>query len=120
MKITEIAFTGHRVTDLPRARTFYEGVLNLKSAAEGEGWVEYDLKGSTFGLHTFGPPVDYGHGGCEIALEVEDFDEALTHLRSHGVELSSEPIDTGVCRMAFIKDPDGIPLTIHKRHPNRE
>ena len=32
MKITEIAFTSYPVTDLKRARQFYEGVLDLKEA----------------------------------------------------------------------------------------
>jgi len=32
--ITEIAFTGTPVTDIKRAREFYEGVLGLKPAME--------------------------------------------------------------------------------------
>jgi len=32
--ITEIAFTGTPVTDIKRAREFYEGVLGLKPAVE--------------------------------------------------------------------------------------
>ncbi len=31
MKIVEIAFTGYPVTDMRRARTFYEDVLKLES-----------------------------------------------------------------------------------------
>ena len=30
MKVTDIAFTGIPVTDMKRARAFYEGVLGLK------------------------------------------------------------------------------------------
>ena len=30
MKVIEIAFTGYPVTDLKRARQFYEGILGLK------------------------------------------------------------------------------------------
>lgn len=44
MKVTEIAFTGYPVTDLKRARQFYEGTLNLQPARffgdEKAGWVE--------------------------------------------------------------------------------
>jgi len=49
MKITEIAFTGYAVTDMKRARAFYEGVLGLKKSRgfgekpEEEQWVEYDI-----------------------------------------------------------------------------
>ena len=33
MKITEIAFTGYSVTDMKRAKGFYEGVLGLQKFA---------------------------------------------------------------------------------------
>jgi predicted enzyme related to lactoylglutathione lyase len=32
MKINEVAFTGYPVTDMPRARAFYEAVLKLESS----------------------------------------------------------------------------------------
>lgn len=40
--ITEMAFTGTPVTDIQRARAFYEGVLGLRPAMESAGgqWVE--------------------------------------------------------------------------------
>jgi len=47
MKITEIAFTGYPVTDMPRARAFYEGVLKLESSRvfgdDETQRVKYDL-----------------------------------------------------------------------------
>ncbi len=47
MKIIEIAFTGYPVTDLKRARQFYEGTLGLTAARTGgdetRGWIEYDI-----------------------------------------------------------------------------
>ncbi len=56
MKITEIAFTGYSVTDMKRARGFYEGILGLaKSRGFGrnegeESWVEYDIGGGRIAL----------------------------------------------------------------------
>ena len=46
MKATNIAFTGIPVTDMKRARAFYEGTLGLKPAADfAEGvWIEYEIK----------------------------------------------------------------------------
>src|SRR2546430_5239264 len=40
-----IAFTGIPVTDMKRARAFYEGVLALRVSGEfGEGvWIEYEI-----------------------------------------------------------------------------
>jgi len=49
-------------------------------------------------------------------LEVEDFDVAIDHLRARGVRLHMDPFETPVCRMAFILDPDGNALCIHKRN----
>src|ERR1700722_12782699 len=54
MKIVEIAFTGYPVTDMPRARAFYEDVLKLESTRTFESgdrhWTEYDLGPSTFAI----------------------------------------------------------------------
>ena len=43
MKITGIAFIGIPVTDMKRARDFYEGVLGLKVSGEiwRRCWIEY-------------------------------------------------------------------------------
>ena len=45
MKIERLAFVGTPVTDMKRAREFYEGILGLRVAAEmmGGQWVEYSL-----------------------------------------------------------------------------
>jgi hypothetical protein len=54
MKIVEIAFTGYPVTDIQRARAFYEDVLKLESTRTFESgdrhWTEYDLGPSTFAI----------------------------------------------------------------------
>jgi catechol 2,3-dioxygenase-like lactoylglutathione lyase family enzyme len=49
------------VTDLARARKFYEGMLGLKPTCHVQGrpssgyvtWVEYDLGGGTLGIGTY-------------------------------------------------------------------
>ena len=44
--IKEIAFTAYPVTDMARARAFYEGVLGLTvETNHGDKWVEYGLNG---------------------------------------------------------------------------
>ncbi len=117
--IKEIAFTSHRVTDLARSRKFFEEVLQLHPAeGDGENFQEYDVSGGIFSIHTFGPE-NTGQGGCEVAFEVNDFNAALERLREAGIALLGDPVTTPVCRMAFIADPDGTPLTLHKRNPER-
>lgn len=119
INITEIAFSCYAVTDMARAREFYEGTLGLKPAhvldSEHGRWVEYELGPHTLTLGSapgiFKPSPD----GCSVALEVADFDDAITHLRAHGVKFRIEPMPTPVCQMAMIFDPDGNSICIHKR-----
>jgi len=118
MKILEIAFVAYPVTDMKRARAFYEGVLGLTRSPifeEVQGfWVEYEAGGCTLALgchETMKPSSD----GPSAALEVEDFDAALAHLKQHGVKFNGDPFDSPVCRGVMILDPDGNKLLIHKR-----
>jgi predicted enzyme related to lactoylglutathione lyase len=57
-------------------------------------------------------------GGGAVCFEVEDFDAAVKHLKANGVAFLNEPIETPVCHIAIISDPDGNSLAIHKRKNN--
>ncbi len=117
MRITEIAFTGLPVTDMKRARDFYEKSLGLKptlEAAEGL-WVEYDLGDSTFGIAGYDKTWKPSGDGTRLALEVEDFDNAISTLQSKKANFALGPIETPVCHIAVITDPDGNKILIHKR-----
>ncbi len=120
LKVIEIAFSCYPVTDMARARKFYEGILGLKPAcavgeAGGMQWTEYDIAGGTLSIGCGAPDWHPRPDGCSVGLEVEDFDAAIAHLRANGVKFRTEPFPTPVCRMAFIADPDGNTLCIHKR-----
>ncbi|MGO8765520.1 MAG: VOC family protein [Limisphaerales bacterium] len=115
--ISEIAFTGTPVTDIKRARAFYEGVLGLKPTKESAGgmWVEYDLPSGTFGIGCYGEAWKPSPDGTCIAFEVDDLDAEITRLKSKGVSIDMDTIDTPVCRFVVISDPDGNKILIHKR-----
>ncbi len=51
-----------------------------------------------------------------VALEVDNFDEAVAEMRTAGVKFYMEPFASPVCRMAIIADPDGNTLCIHRRN----
>jgi predicted enzyme related to lactoylglutathione lyase len=120
MKITEIAFTGYPVTEIDRARAFFEGVLKLEPSRTFESpngsWIEYDLGPSTFAISNMSKE-DWkpSHDGPAIAFEVEDFDSAVETFRANGVKMIVEPFDNPACRMTIISDPDGNSIAIHKR-----
>jgi predicted enzyme related to lactoylglutathione lyase len=121
MNVTEIAFSCYSVTVRARARKFCEGVLGLQSSmARGEPggmqWTESDIANGTLSLGAGAPDWKPTASGCSVGLEVEDFDAAISHLRARGVKFHLEPFARPVCRMAFIYDPDGNAICIHKRN----
>jgi predicted enzyme related to lactoylglutathione lyase len=114
--VTEIAFSCYAVTDIKIARDFYEGVLGLQPTTVIEGkWVEYEFGPYALAIGCapgmFKPSPD----GCSVALEVENFDDAIAHLKQHNIKFRMEPMECPPCRMAMIFDPDGNTLCIHKR-----
>lgn len=120
MNINEIAFSCYPVTDMTRARTFYEGILGLKATMdhklENGHWVEYDIGPGTLAIG-MAPGMMPSPEGASVALEVDDFDGAITELREAKVEFHFGPLETSVCHMAFVRDPDGNQVCIHKRKP---
>ena len=120
IKVTEIAFTCYPVKNMARARAFYEGIIGLKPAtvhdSEQNSWTEYEIGGGAFSLGKMEGwlPSD---NGASLAFEVEDFDAAITTLRESGAKFKMEPFPTPVCQMAFLFDPEGNTVCIHKRNP---
>jgi predicted enzyme related to lactoylglutathione lyase len=121
MKVVEIAFTGYPVTDLKRARRFYEQTLGLTVSRvfgdENLGWVEYDIGAATLAICNGAPQWKPSPGGGSAGLEVDDFPAAIQQIRSAGHPLVVEPIETPVCHMAVVSDPDGNSITLHRRKP---
>jgi len=121
IKVIELAFCCYAVTDMARARRFYEGVLGLKPTTvtdtpDGK-WVEYEFGPYALAIGS-APGWKPSPDGCSAALEVEDFDAAIAHLGAKKVQFRMEPFPTPICRMAMIFDPDGNTICIHKRNAN--
>src|ERR1700677_4148562 len=108
MKILEAAFFGYPVTDMARARAFYEGVLGLKPTVEPTTvpWIEYELGNATLGLGAY-PGWAPSKDGAMLALEVDDFDKTVSELKAAGVPVSFDPMETPICNFAIFRDPDG-------------
>jgi predicted enzyme related to lactoylglutathione lyase len=120
LRVIEFAFTGYSVTDVPRARDFYENALNLTPSTvfdhEGKYWIEYEVGPHVLAISNMSEEWKPSPNGGGVALEVEDFDSAITSLKEKGVKFYSEPFASPVCRMALIADPDGNSICIHKRN----
>ncbi|HEY3660654.1 MAG TPA: VOC family protein [Candidatus Udaeobacter sp.] len=122
MKIDHIAFVGIPVTDIRRARKFYEEVLGLTVSEKmmGGKWIEYAVGDNTLAIANVGEEWKPSDQGTGAALEVENFDEAINQLRSQRVPFAAEPFETPCCYMAVVQDPDGNKLIIHKLKPEDE
>ena len=116
MKAKKIAFTGIPVTDIKRARGFYEGVLGLNVSGEfGEGvWIEYEIGPDTLAIGSVGDQWKPSEDGTSVAIEVEDFDAAIKSLKQAKARFAAEGIESPVCWMAVVHDPDGNKIIIHK------
>jgi predicted enzyme related to lactoylglutathione lyase len=117
--VQSIAFTSYPVTDLARARAFYEGIIGLKYEHgfenDGMGFAEYEIGGGYFSILNGAPNWKPSDHGPAIAFEVADFDAAIATLKEKGVRFAMEPFPTQVCHMALILDPDDNQVIIHKR-----
>ena len=115
--LNKVAFTMYPVTDMPRARAFYEEVLGLGPSRNGatSPWVEFDLPGGgCLAITTVTPNAPSASAGGTIAFEVEDLPALIADLKAKGVAFAAEGIESPVCRMAICKDPDGNAIILHK------
>ena len=94
IKIKEVAFVFHPVTDIARARKFYEGVLGLKVGvqvefAPGQWWVEFDIAGQALAISNAMP----GAAAASLTLEVANLDEALATVHAANIPLAFGPME---------------------------
>ncbi len=122
MKIKAIGFVAIPVTDINRARSFYEEVLGLKASDEMmQGrWIEYDVGDDTLAITNVSDTWTPSDQGTGAALEVENFGDAIKQLKDRRVRFAAEPFETPCCHMAVIQDPDDNKLMIHKLKPENE
>jgi catechol 2,3-dioxygenase-like lactoylglutathione lyase family enzyme len=111
-----VGFTVYPVQDMKRARAFYEGVLGLEPTDNFEGaWQEYDFGGTCFAISSmiaeFVKPGTQG----SVAFEVSDLPGLVKGLREKGAKFTDDKLmDTPVCQMAFVLDPDGNTISLHQ------
>jgi predicted enzyme related to lactoylglutathione lyase len=105
------------VTDMKRARAFYEEVLGLKLSQEMAGgkWIEYEVGRGIFALTNINPNWKPSDQGTAIAFEVDDMDSTVAKLKKSGTKFFMEKSETPICWMAIVHDPDGNKVVIHKR-----
>ena len=115
---TKIAFIGHPVKDIVRARKFYGEVLGLKNSMDqGDRWSEFDTPdGKSIALDTMSPEGT----GPYLALESDDIEGEVSRLKEQGVKFLLEIQDNKVCKMAIIEDSEGNKLMLHEMAAERK
>lgn len=124
MKFKEFSFVAYAITDVAKARAFYEGVLGLKATSEwiGEGsaFIEYAVGPDTLAIGKGAEHFKPGRLGGTVALELDGsatggFDAALAELKEKKAKFLMEKYDGPVCTMILLEDPDGNQIMIHRR-----
>jgi catechol 2,3-dioxygenase-like lactoylglutathione lyase family enzyme len=102
--------------DAARSREFYVGTLGLRpdEHSPNEFWVGE----SCFSIWE---PARFGgefqpQANSIALLHVDDVAATRDEFEAKGVRFDGETFDTGVCHMANFTDPDGNPLTLHRRY----
>lgn len=108
------------VSDIGESVTFYRDTLGLdvETLDEESGWAELAVPPTTLALGEENPhfPTSPGGSGIALALAVDDVEEAADELRDESSTVLMDPVETSVCDMAVVGDPDDNPLLLHRRH----
>ena len=117
IQVKEFAFVFHPVTDVPRARKFYEDFLGLKVGLQfeygsGQWWIEYDIAGQALAISNAMPE---GKPSPSLILEVADVDAAFAAAKAAGITIVFDVMEFPPCRMFAVKDLDGNQIGLHQR-----
>jgi catechol 2,3-dioxygenase-like lactoylglutathione lyase family enzyme len=97
------------VSDLERARVFYEDALGLPLVARGSFGFQFLEQAPHLGVHPAEHPNARAMVGRETGLtfRVDGLLEKCSALASRGVTFVAEPTQQGFGIMAMVADPDG-------------
>ncbi len=116
-------FVSMPTRDLERAVAFYGETLALPRSVymPDRHYAEFETGNLTLSvIEPEGMGLSYQPNEANyLALHVEDVAAARASLEARGVEFGGDTFDTGVCHMAFFKDPDGNALMLHHRYAPR-
>jgi catechol 2,3-dioxygenase-like lactoylglutathione lyase family enzyme len=110
-------FVSVPVRDMERAKRFYGETLGIHSPSLEAGFPEFET--GNVSLYLVDPSAfgaEFEPHTAHIALRVPDVAAARAELEAKGVEFEGEILDTGVCHMAFFRDPEGNALMLHRRY----
>ena len=128
LKLNKIHHIAIICSDYQKSRHFYSEILGFKILLEAyrEERQSYKLDlevGNQYQIELFSfpePPARPSRpeaaGLRHLAFEVDDIDEAISHIKAFGIAIEPVRIDefTGK-RFTFFADPDGLPLELYEK-----
>src|SRR5437763_9116212 len=108
--------------DFEAAVEFYESVLGLPCSVRYEKVPGGEFETGNLTLQVIEAEaigLDFQPSRSPIALHVDDVAAAQAELESRGVTFRRAVLDSGVCHMAFLEDPDANALMLHHRYAPR-
>jgi catechol 2,3-dioxygenase-like lactoylglutathione lyase family enzyme len=123
LNVTGVDFITVPTRDFEKADEFYGDVLGL---ARSKRWGnmpagEFETGSLTIAVmqsDAFG--LEFSPHSHPIAFQVDDVAAARATLEEQGVEFVADNIDSGVCHMAYFRDPDGNALMLHHRYAPKD
>lgn len=117
--IRGVDFVMYNTKDIRKTRAFYQKLFGLRKGEEWNAWwSEFHTEPLTLCLN--GTKDDNSRGwdwtgpAC-VAFAVDDVPAAVAACRRRKVKVLIEPVETRVCWMAWIADPDGNRICLHSR-----
>jgi predicted enzyme related to lactoylglutathione lyase len=117
VRVEQVDFITIPTRDVGRAMAFYTDVFGLPASEQSDAEVETPNVTLSFwnpesnGEEFFSNPAGF-------AVRVGDVESAVDEVRAAGGEVLGV-VDTGVCHMGFVKDPDGNTVILHRRYTAR-
>jgi catechol 2,3-dioxygenase-like lactoylglutathione lyase family enzyme len=121
--VTGVDFITVPTRDYDKAAEFYGTVLGLPLSKRWGSMPAGEFETGTLTIavmqsDAFG--IEFQPHSHPIALHVDDVEAARAGLEAQGVTFAADTLDSGVCHMAYFRDPDGNALMLHHRYAPKE
>jgi catechol 2,3-dioxygenase-like lactoylglutathione lyase family enzyme len=121
--VTGVDFIAIPTQDFEKADAFYGDVLGLERSKRWGDMPAGEFENGTVTLavmqsDAFG--LEFSPHSHPIAFQVDDVAAARAALEEQGVRFVPDNIDSGVCHMAYFRDPDGNALMLHHRYAPKD
>ena len=121
--VTGVDFIAIPTQDFEKADAFYGDVLGLERSKRWGDMPAGEFENGTVTIavmqsDAFG--IEFKPHSHPIAFQVDDVAAARAALEEQGVEFVPDTMDSGVCHMAYFRDPDGNALMLHHRYAPKD